>query len=82
MKLKVGDFVLIKIPCSGIGDTADLGPHIVEIERFSPEGIYYKHYISFKDINNKSSASGWALYGDIIAEIHEKDVEALFKEGL
>lgn len=82
MKLKVNDFVLVKVPCFGFGDNGDLGPYIVNIEKFSCDGVSYRHYISFQDKENMSSSCGEALYGDIIAKIDDRDIKALFKEGL
>lgn len=83
MRYNVGDFILVNSTVYGYSSkSADVGPFIVKIVGMNLEGPKTEHYISFVPGINCSKSTGWTRWSNVICKIHEKDIAALFKEGL
>lgn len=72
MRIKIGDFVLIKFPIFGSGAGFDIGPFLVKVVEITSDGICFRH---FQDAEHgHSTVTGTCIRSDILFKLHDNDL--------
>lgn len=82
MKIAIGDFILVKSPCFGYSNSVDLGPFIVQVIDIDGDSFEVRHHIRVDGEFSRASSTGLAHWSEVVAKIHEADVQALFKREI